>query len=357
MLLPIRRNTFLLLALLAALTAAANPKFERFFAWSMPADEAQAEQAAAMGVTDAVVSAGSRKQLELARKYGIRAYVALVPTVSLWNRHRPGVPAPAQRMSPEEEALYAFRWESKAEGQNNPSHYGGEPVFDPSTGRHLTDVLGTRLLCLSHPESLSLLSELLDTYAATPGCDGIAFDFFGYMNLHGCYCEHCQENYRAHLATASLADTPASRTAFHRTQLIAANNFLVRHLRQRHPQLLTMTHIYPVFLPDPLYGKELEFDFCAETAAWYFLWPAEKIAEYSRRISAYPAGVHFIGFYNPRLTFPEKTPERVDLELRTMLQNGARHLSVCGFTDVLKNPAIAAVFQTYLNPRPRPEQP
>lgn len=355
--LPILRNSLLLLCLMAALGAAGQPKFERFFAWSMPADETMAAQAAAMGVTDAVVSAGNRKQLDLARRHGIRAYIALVPTVALWNRHRPDQPAPAQQMTPEEEALFTFRWENKAEGLNNPSHYGGEPLFDPSTGRFLTDVLGTRLLCLSHPESLRLLGKILDAYVATPGCDGIAFDFFGYMNLHGCHCGHCQQSYRAQLAAAGQADTPANWTAFQRERLIAANNQLVRHIRKNRPQLLTMTHIYPVFLPDPLYGKELEFDFCAETAAWYFLWPTEKIADYSRRISAYPAGVHFIGYYNPRLTFPEKTPERVDLELRTMLHNGARHLSVCGFADVLKNPAIAAVFQTYLNPRPQPEQP
>lgn len=342
---------------LCASAQPAGPTFERFFAWNMPVVASDARQAATMGVTDAVVSAGNAKQLQLARQVGIRAYLALVPSTSLWTRKRPGQPAPEQRMSPEEEALYTFRWVNKSEGLNNPSHYGGEPIYDPSTGHYLSDVLGTRLLCLSHPETRRLLLEILDEYIATPGCDGIAFDFFGYMNLHGCYCAHCLELYQAYLATAALADTPATRNAFYRSQLVEINNLLVRHIRQRTPQLLSMTHIYPVFLPDPLYGKDLEFDFCCETAAWYFHWPVEKIAEYSEHISAYLRGVHFIGYYNPRLTFPEKTPERVDLELRTMLHHGARYLSVCGFSDVLKHPGITAVFQKYLNRRELPEQP
>jgi len=55
-------------------------------------------------------------------------------------------------------------------------------------------------------------------------------------------------------------------------------------------------------------------------------------------------GVGMIGYYNSPGKFPAKSAEQVDLELRTMIQNGCRRIQVCGTTHVLRNPDIAAVF-------------
>lgn len=322
-------------------------KFERFFVWSMPLTESLALQAADIGATDVIVNHGNRVQLELAKKYQLRVYPCIVPTVGLWKKYRTE-PAPQQVMLPEEEAIYQFRWIDKAEGLLNPSHYGGEPVYDPSTGKYLADPISTRLLCLSHPEVRKVVEQQIDTLCAKPEYDGIAFDFVGYMNGKGCYCDTCRQKYQQFLQQAGRKSFPAAEDAFYLQELVNFCNHMHRYIKEKCPNFKTMSHLYPVFLPQPLYGRLLEYDYCLETAAWYFPWSEEKILDYSRAISAYERGVHFIGYYKPRGTFPEKNAAKVDLELKTMLRGGARHLSVCGFQDVLENPVIYGVFKRYL---------
>jgi hypothetical protein len=325
-------------------------KFERFFVWSMPTTDELATVSAELGVTDVVISHGNRRQKELAKQHQFRMYPCIMPTVALWKQYNKDAAAPLQVMLPEEEAIHKFRWIDRAEGTRNPSHYGGEPVFDPSTGRHLTDPLSTRLLCLNHPEVRTVFEKQILEYCAIPEYDGIAFDFIGYMNGRGCYCEHCRQLYQQYLEQSGKADSAAVQDAFYLEQLVNFCNYLHRFIKEKRPQMLTTSHLYPVFLPKPLYGCLLEYDFTQETAAWYFPWSEEKILDYSRAISRYPGGVHFIGYYdhNKRPAFPEKTAARIELELSTMLRGGARHLSVCGFQDVLESPEIRQAFKKYL---------
>ena len=253
-------------------------------------------------------------------------------------------------MLPEEEAIHKFRWVDKAEGALNPSHYGGEPLFDSSTGRYLADPLGTRLLCLSHPEVRTVFEKQITEYCAEADYAGIAFDFIGYMNGRGCYCAHCRQLYQQYLEQSGKADSGAAQDAFYLRQLVDFCNDMHRFIKEKRPDMLTTSHLYPVFLPKPLYGHLLEYDFVQETAAWYFPWSEDKILNYSREICRYPGGVHFIGYYDhaKRPVFPEKTAARVELELEVMLRGGARHLSVCGFQDVLENPQIRETFKKYI---------
>lgn len=325
-------------------------KFERFFVWSMPVTEELAMFSAELGVTDVVVSHGNRRQKELAKQHHFRMYPCITPSVALWKRYHQDSVAPLQVMLPEEEAIHKFRWIDKAEGTLNPSHYGGEPLFDPSSGRYLADPLGTRLLCLSHPEVRTVFEKQISEYCAISEYDGIAFDFIGYMNGRGCYCEHCRQLYQQYLEQSGKADSGAAQDAFYLRQLVDFCNDMHRFIKEKRPDMLTTSHLYPVFLPEPLYGHLLEYDFVQETAAWYFPWNEEKILDYSRVISGYPGGVHFIGYYEhaKRPVFPEKNAARVELELETMLRGGARHLSVCGFQDVLENPGIRMAFKKYI---------
>lgn len=326
-------------------------KFDRFFAWSLPRTEEMVAKSAALGVTDAVVSHGNAKQLALARKYGIRAYPCLVPQHSLWKQRRPDQEAPLQVMSASQEALHKFRWVDKAEGADLPSHHGGEPPFDISTGKYLPDVLPTRLLCLGSPAVRQMCKEYLSEMCANPDYAGIAFDFVGFMNFRRCHCQDCQaklEEY-CHTNQPAAASGLNQEETFFLEQLVSFYREMIAHIKAQRPEMLTFAHLYPAFLPEPLYGRQLGLDFCAETAAWYFPWPEAKIRAYSQRISQYPGGVHFIGYYNtPLSNFPEKNPALVERELRAMLSGGAVHLSVCGFEHVLKNPDIYAVFKRYL---------
>ena len=70
--------------------------------------------------------------------------------------------------------------------------------------------------------------------------------------------------------------------------LVAFNNELADYARSIRPGIKVATHIYPVFLRDPLYGNRLNVDYCGQTAAWYFdpFWSVGKIKRYAHIISA-----------------------------------------------------------------------
>jgi len=131
-------------------------------------------------------------------------------------------------------------------------------------------------------------------------------------------------------------------------------NYLADYARSKKKDIKTSIHIWPVFAPDPLYGNRLNVNFCGQTAAWYTLWPKDKIAEYSRIITGESRkyhqrqqGVGMIGYYDRPGQFPVKDAGRVDMELMTMIENGCRRVQVCGAKDVIYNKEISAVFKKY----------
>ena len=135
------------------------------------------------------------------------------------------------------------------------------------------------------------------------------------------------------------------------------NNELVDYVHTLKPDAKTVNHIWPVFMPEPLYGNRLKMDFCGQTAAWYFYWDPWRIEKYSRVISGEQnkywndvKGVPFIGYYDS-LEFPVKTPAKVESELRAILRGGSTCLMMCGFNDLLKNEDVCAVFERYCRPR------
>ena len=58
-----------------------------------------------------------------------------------------------------------------------------------------------------------------------------------------------------------------------------------------------------------------------------------------------------IGYYDRPGQFLVKDAARVEMELRTMLENGCHMIQVCGCADVVNNEAVSAVFAKYFKPR------
>ena len=54
-----------------------------------------------------------------------------------------------------------------------------------------------------------------------------------------------------------------------------------------------------------------------------------------------------MGYYDKPGQFPVKDASRVDIELKTMIENGCSSIQVCGAKDVIENKEISAVFKKY----------
>ena len=282
-------------------------------------------------------------------RHRIGVYSCIAPMsglAGLWRKRYPDRPVPWQVMTGDEEA--ALKFVTAGENQYLIGYqFGGEP-------RLTHEVLTTRIICPGDANARELLESQIQAIAAVPGIRGLAFDGFGYQNYRRCHCERCEgllADYReAH------PDMPGQQAevVFFRDMLVETLNELARYARAQKPDLRTCVHIWPVFAPEPLYGNRLDVDLCGQTAAWYTLWPVEKIAAYSRAISAdatefHPRqqGVGMLGYYDRPGRFPEKDAARVNLEIETMVQNGCRSIQVCGSIDAVRNAEIAAVFRKW----------
>lgn len=301
------------------------------------------------GSTDPEVLA---RLVEAGARHGIGIYSWITPSggmAKLWEARYPDRPVPWQVITPEEEAALSFI----TAGRNRyliPWQWGGEPLLT-------NEVLTSRIICFSSLEARELLEGMIDGIAAVPGLEGLGFDGFGYQNFRRCHCERCEALLTAYRGAHPEMTAEEAEAAFFRELLVAYINHLADYARSRRADIKTAIHIWPAFAPEPLYGNRLDVDYCGQTAAWYMLWPEEKIAQYSRTIvqdaqQYYPRqqGVGMVGYYDRPGEFPVKDAARVDLELRTMIENGVRHIQVCSTGHVLGNEAIAEVFRRYCAP-------
>ncbi len=335
-----------------AQTAASEPqeRFSRVFSWGRLTDENTARKFSEIGVTD--IRVFSKEELALARKHGMTPYCGTF--TPRWP-HR-------QVMSPEEEKHFAYingldlehmqpaerKTEIDKRRLEMKHRYGGEPVASIDT------LNSVRISCFNSDADHALSKKAIDAICSrVDGVEGIFFDYIGYSNFKGCYCEDCLAAYKAHLAEKGLSDTEGHRNEFYRDRLVTYINDMTDYVKSRHPGFKVVIHVYPTFLPDPLYGNRLKADFCGQNVAWYFPWDVEKIAKYTRitvmeqnRFFQGVRGVPFVGLNREPGSLWVKDAATLDRELKTILAAGADMLMVANGADMIK-PGIYEVFREY----------
>lgn len=216
------------------------------------------------------------------------------------------------------------------------------------------EVLLHKVVCPGNEAARQLKKEEIRDLLTIPNLKGIAFDGFGYQNYRRCHCDACERGFQKYKEERPDTAPETAETEYFRDLLVDWVNDLANHVRHCKADAKTSIHIWPVFAPEPLYGNRLDVDYCGQTAAWYTKWPAEKIADYSRKITANARkfhkrqqGVGMIGYYDTPGVFPVKDAALVDNELRLMLENGCKEVQVCGAKDVIENEEVAKVFEKY----------
>ena len=290
-----------------------------------------------------------KRTVETGEQQKIKIFSCISPMggmEGLWKKRYPGRPVPWQVMTDDEEAARKFIMAGKNQ-YIIPYQFGGEPKMT-------NEVLGTKIICFNDLEARELFKPLIDDIVSVPGIEGMAFDGFGYQNYRRCHCEHCKTLLTEYGARHPEMTKNETEVIFFRDTLVDYINYLADYARSKKEGIKTSIHIWPVFAPEPLYGKRLDIDFCGQTAAWYNLWPKEKIAEYSKIISGEAKsyhqrqkGVGMIGYYDKPGQFPVKDAIRVDMELQTMIENGCLEIQVCGAKDVMDNKGISVIFEKY----------
>lgn len=333
-------------------TATPDPKlhFGRVFSWGMLTDEDTAKRVKEMGVTD--IRVANQEQLARAKRYGMTPYCG---TFSACGPH-------GQVMTHEEEEHFAYinghdltnldRAGRKAaiDNRRRQMHhqYGGEPVAALDT------LNSVRIPCFSSDKDYALSKKAIDAICSrVDGVAGIFFDYIGYTNFKGCYCTNCLAAYKTYLAERNMTDTQQYQDQFYRDRLVRYYNTMIDYVKSQHPDFNIVVHVYPTFLPEPLYGNRLKADFCGQTVAWYFPWNVEKIADYTRitvgKQNKYfnnVRGVPFVGLNRQPGSLWIKEPATLARELQIILQAGGNMLMVCNGKDMIE-PGIYEVFRKY----------
>lgn len=313
--------------------------------WGGGKPEEIVPKAAAIGFAELVVdhqpAANFARYVELGQQHHIGIYGCLsLGDLAAWKQTYPDSAPPLQVMSAVEEEV---RKRIQADPTPDKSRYqfGGEPVND-------TEVLVTPLLCFHDPRVMEVCKRQIEEILKVPRVKGVAFDFIGYQNYRCCRCPQSQTLLAAHLQKHP-GDSPER---FALETLVDFNNRLAAHARAVNPAAQVITHVYPTFLPEPLYGNRLDVDVCAQTAAWFFepFWSTEKIRGYTRTITneahrhyPRPHGAALIGYSRQSV----KSAERLTAELQAILDGGCSRVHVSSFEEVLTASDAAEVFRKF----------
>jgi len=325
-------------------------KFRRVFSWGILTNEETARKYSAIGVTD--IRVRNQQELELARKHNMTPYCG---TFAPHGKHR-------QVMSLEEEKHFAYinghdlKDIASAEKKNvidkrrieMKHRYGGEPVAALDT------LNSSRIACFLSDTDYELSRSAIDKICSqVKGVKGIFFDYIGYSNFKGCYCEDCLKAYRKYLLEKKLADNQENKELFYRDTLVAYYNDMIDYVKSKHPDFKVVVHVYPTFLPEPLYGNRTKADFCGQTVAWYFPWNTEKITRYTKitindenKYFKDVQGVPFVGLNRRPGSLWIKDAATLEKELQTILKAGGDMLMVCNGSNMIK-PGIYEVFKKY----------
>ncbi len=232
--------------------------------------------------------------------------------------------------------------------------YGGEPA--PGT----EDLFRRPLPCFHRTEVVEATKEAIrETLMQCPDLAGIAFDGFGYQNYRNCVCEESLRQLAEFRMSRPDLSPEASKDAFSLESLVGCINGLADFARGLRPDIKTTIHIWPLYLPEPLYGNRLDLDYCCQTVAWFFppYWPGEKIAEYTRTVVAdekkyFPRarGIPFLGIYIGQKKNPDKPLEQFRAELKTIFQNDpSTSLSTHELGHIVSNPPYFQALKTAIH--------
>jgi hypothetical protein len=127
------------------------------------------------------------------------------------------------------------------------------------------------------------------------------------------------------------------------------------------PDIKTTIHVWPVFLPEPLYGNRLDLDYCAQTVAWFFppYWADDKIAKYTRTVVGdekkyfkRSKGIPFVGIYLGKKHTIDKPLDQFKKELKIIFENSPdTSFCVHEFADIAMNPEYYKAFQEAVRQR------
>ena len=329
----------------------AQGRFVQLTGWGGGKPEEIVPQAAEVGFNEIIVGNHDPQYLGQIISLGQKHRIGIYSTIQLgdlkdWKKRSPDVAPPCQEMNVEEIAALERIRADKTKGKSG-YQYGGEPV-------HGLDVLQTSLLCFHNPEVRVFFEEQIRDLLQVPGLRGIAMDFFGYQNYRCCRCPASMKAFEAWHQQHPDLPRDKALDRFSLQTLVDFVNTLARYARSVRSDAKVTCHVYPVFLPEPLYGNRLDVDYCGQTAAWYFepLWSFEKVRDYTRVICgeekkyfSRPEGVAMIGVYTRPELFPLKSPERLTMELQAILDGGGDRVQVCSLNDVLKDPPTREVFR------------
>ncbi len=251
-----------------------------------------------------------------------------------------------QQMSPEENKILEELKAGKSVDKNG-YQFGGEPL----PGRQ--EVLETPLLCFHRPETVEFCKKHIRAVIEQfPEIDGVVFDHIGYQNYRCCRCPQSTalfEEYYKKIQDKKLSRETALEQ-FSLETLVKFNNDLAAYARTLKPGIKVAARVYPVFLPDPLYGNRLDVDYCCQTVAWFFkpYWSPEKIEEYTRYVlenekKYFPAarGIPFIGIYqNPEWRFKSDEEFFKEVECVKKAFPAGKNLSIYSFAPFARNPEL-----------------
>ena len=283
--------------------------------------------------------------ITLGKQHGIGVYAWLyLGDLPAWEKAYPDDAPPLQVMAPAEDETLKRIEADKTPGKSQ-YQFGGEPVNE-------VEVLTTPLLCFHDPRVFKAFCKQIDEMLRVPGIRGVAFDYIGYRNYRCCHCPVSQSQLAAYRKEHPEMSREVSLERFSFETLVDFNNRLAAYARTVKPDGPVITHIYPVYLPQPLYGNHLDLDVCGQTAAWFFkpFWSEEKIHAYARviateakRYHSRPHGAALVGYGKD----PVKSSKRLAAELQAILDGGCSRVHVCSLNAVLNNPEAAEVFRRF----------
>lgn len=315
--------------------------------WGMGSPEERFPKAKEMGVKELHSFSSDPKYLtrlvKEAKKHDIPVYGCVTPFFK-------GLPK--QQMNAEENA---FRARIKADKTREKGGYqfGGEP--------HLPlEVLDININCFHHESVREAVKKRIHDVVMVDGIAGVAFDFFGYDNYRCCRCPHSMKLAKAYHKKHPEMTEQEALDAFSRDSLVNFYNEMADYARALKPGSKVACHVHPVFLPELYYGNRCKLDVCCQTAAWFFepYWSKERIQERVRSIFGqekkywpFAQGAALLGMTaTAGSVHVPKTPERIEFELRTMLNAGADRIQVCSGGDLMGSPEHMAVFKRIFAP-------